>query len=465
MIIKGEIVDNELIKIKKSINESLKEKDTFQSVNDDTAQSQVELQPPVSMRDCLYIFKESDNVAECSRIQADDLIYNTITLTPEDDKADEHLINQVTEIQKYLNKNIDELHNLWIDYGYAGWAALEYVWNNTEFKLQQIPIHSCSIIRITIQGNDYYLLKQRINSITNYFKIMGETYPENLESYDNKPLSNACLLGGDNIYQFFSLPLWVQNYEEILTEIAIKKSDYKTVSNGNISSGVLNINLEPQLSKPIEYDEEGKIKPVESREDVINKELKSANGGTAVIFTESNRPVNLDYVGLTNNNTSYLSELKKDCQQAVLDDYGIPLIRLMRNTERESMNSDKTKSLWEIYTLNLQNKQKTVKTFIRELLFELYNILIDVNITTPIFTDRREMEVKLLSDTWNNGGLTLQQYITGLSDFIDVINLNDYDFTTNKNVWGYRKIPELTSTLSDDDLAMIDAVENQLENV
>lgn len=464
MIIHGETVDRDLAEIKKSIAENLKDKNSFQSVNEDTAVNTVELKPPIPMRDCVYVFKESSHVAKCSRILADDLIYNTITLTPLNDEPDEHLINQVNKINEYLQKNVDELHNLLIDYNYAGWAAMEYVWNNTEFKLHQIPIHTCVIIRTNIQGQEVYLLKQKINSTTKYFKIMGEHYPENFVTYEGQKLSNASLMGGDNIYQFFSLPPWVQNYDEILTEIAIKKSDYKTISNGNISSGVLNINLEPQPVKPINYDKNGNPVNTKDREEVISEELQSANGGTAVIFTESNRPMNMDYVGLTNNNNSYLSELKTTCQQSVLNDYGIPLARLMINTEKESMNSNKTQSIWEIYTLDLRNKQKLPKQYISELIYELYSIPVEVNIATPIFSDRREVEVKLLIDAWNNGALTLQQYITSLSDYLDVIDLNDYDFTKHPEIWEYRKIPELTAGLSPEDEALIDEIEAQLND-
>lgn len=465
MMIKGETIDLELAYIHKSIVANLKDKEIFESVNEDEATQGIELKPPIPMQNCLYVFKESSHVAECCRIQADDLIYNTITLTPNMDEPSDKLVNQVTKINEYLNKNISELHNLLIDYGYAGWAALEYAWNNTEFKLQQIPIHTCSMIRINLNDKNYYLLKQKINNETHYFKIMGENYPEDFLFYNNAPLSNATLLGGDNIYQFFSLPKWVQNYEEILTEIAIKKGDYQTVSNGNISSGVLCINIEPQNGAPIKYDEKGKPIPQKSRQEIMTSELQSANGGTAVLFNESTKPLNMDYVTLTNNNQSYLAELKNTCKQSVLNDYEIPLVRLMINTEKESMNSDKTKSIWEIYTLNLQNKQKPIIQFIHELLEELYSLDIDVKISTPIFSDRREIEVKLLTDTWNNGALTLKQYVTGLSEYINVIDLNEYDFNKNPEIWEYRKIPELTNGLSADDLEMIESIESQLKEI
>ena len=467
MIIKGATVDKEVASIEKSISNNLKNKKLFQSEKQDTATQGVELKPPIPMRDCLYVFENSSHVAKCCRILASDIIYNEITLTPTNEEPSEKLTNNITAIKEMLDENIDELYNIAVDYYYAGWCAMEYVWDNTRFSLKQLPIHTCSIIRTNIPGQEgeVYLLKQKINSTTRYFKIMGEQYPDNFVNYQNQPLSNVSLIGGDNIYAFFSLPRWVQNYKKILTEIAIASSDYRTVANGNISSGILNINLEPQQAVPLKYDEQGNPVPQESRQEAITKEITGASGGTAVIFTESNRPVQLDYVGLTNNNQSYLSELGLQCQQAVLNDYNIPLVRLMINTDKESMNSDKTKSIWEIYTLNLQNEQRIFKIFIAELIYDLYSLPVTVDIDTPIFSDRREIEVKILSDAWNDGALTLGQYVTGLSDYLNVIDLNDYDFQTNPEIWSYRKIPELSTDINPEELALLDEIEEQLNAI
>ena len=466
MIIQGTPVDIQLSKIKKSIADNLANKNLFESVNKDTAENTVELKPPVPMDTCLYIFQNSSYVARCSRILAADVAYNTITLTYADlNEHSESEINQLKQINDFMDANIDEIYNLLVDYNYAGWCAMEYIWDNTRFSLQQIPIHSCSVLKIKLPTGDVYILQQKINSTTKYFKIMGESYPDNFISYNNIPLGNASLIGGDNIYEFFSLPRWIQDYDEILTDIAISKADYKTISNGNISNGVLNINLEPQIAKPITYDENGNPVQTKSREDIIREELQSATGGTAVIFTESNRPVNLDYVGLSNNNQSYLTNLKTNCQDTVLNDYNIPKIRLMINTDKESMNSDKTKSIWEIYTLNLKNEQKPLKLFIKELIQDLYTLDVNVEIATPIFTDRRETETKLLIELWDSGALTLQQFIEGLSVYFDYIDLNEYDFTVNPEIWEYRKIDGLNETISADDLALIEEVEAQLNAV
>lgn len=469
MIIQGQPVDSAILNVQKSIANNLQNKNLFQSDNKDTADNVIELKPPIPMKDCLFVFENSSHVAKSCRILAADIIYNDITLTLDQiEEPSEHLVNQVNKINTFIYDNIDELYNLAVDYYYAGWCAVEYTWNNVRFKLKQIPIHSCKIIRVQIHDSTVYLLKQQINSTVNYFKIMGEDYPDDFMYYGGEKIGYASLIGGDNIYQFFSLPKWVQDYKKILTEIAISASDYRTVSNGNISSGVLNINLEPQLKPPIQYNPAtGEVIPqdkIKSREEIITEELQSANGGTAVIFTESNRPMNMDYVSLANSNHQYLSDLSLNCQQAVLNDYNIPLVRLMINTEKESMNSDKTKSIWEIYTLNLQNEQKPFKQFIRELIEELYSIPVNVEISTPIFSDRREIEVGLISQAWNDGALTLKQLITGLSEYLKVIDLNEYDFTINTEIWDYRKIDN-PQNISEDDLALIDEVEAQLNEI
>ena len=466
MIIKGQPVDREIARVQKSIAENLQNKDLFQSDTQDTAEQGTELRPPIPMMDCLYVFKHSSYVAKCCRILADDIVYNDITLTIDTiDEPTEAQVNQVKKINEFLEDNIDEIHNMAIDYNYAGWGACEYTWNNVRFRLKQIPIHTCKVVRAPVQGGEVYLLKQQINSKTNYFKIMGEDYPDDFMFFNNQKLGYASLIGGDNIYEFFSLPRWMQDYEEILTAIAISSSDYRTVSNGNISSGILNINLEPQIAPPIEYNDDGTPKPIKSRQEVISNELQSANGGTAVIFTESNRPITLDYVNLANSNQSYLSDLGTKCESAVLNDYNIPKVRLMINTDKESMNSDKTKSIWQIYTLNLKNESKPYKQWIRELVEELYSIPVSVDISTPIFSDMREIEVKLISDAWNNGALTLKQFITGLSEYISVIDLNDYDFTANPDLWDFRKLPEYTETISAEDEELIKNIEAQLKGL
>ena len=455
-------VNKTITNIYKSVADSLKSNEYLVAKDIDTATNGIELKPPVPMKDCKYVFDNSSYVAKCCRILAKDIILNKLTLVNADN---EKYDIPVKKIQDNLTENIIELSNMLIDYYYAGIGAMEYATGKHRFKLKQIPINTTSIIRITVGQEELYLLRQKIETKTNYFKIMGEVYPPNFTHYNGEILGDCCLLGGDNFYQFFSTPLWVQEKDKIFTEIAISNKNYNTISNGNIATGILNINLEPQIVKPVEYDEEGNKIITPSREEIIADEITNTDSGIAVIFTESNRQVTFDFTNIENNNYEYLQALQDKAEQAVLNCYNIPLARLMINTEKESMNSNKTQSIWEIYTLDLATEQSRIKGFIKELIYELYTINVDVEIELPIFSDRREIEINNILNEWDKGVLTLKQTIIALSKYTDVIDINDYDFTVNEDLWDYRQIQGLYELLNEVDMLKLNEVEDDINSI
>ena len=455
-------VNNNITKIHKSIATSLKTSNYLMTQEMDTARTGVTLIPPVSMSNCKYVFDNSSYVAKCCRIKAQDIILNKLTLVNIDDSKYD---TAVKKIQDNLIENIYELYNMLIDYYYAPFGALEYAVGKHRFKLKQIPVNTCEIIRVNVGQVKVYLLEQKIQSTTNYFKIMGEDYPEGFTRYNNNPLGFCSLIGGDNFYRFFSTPLWVQEKDKIFTEIAISNKNYNTISNGNIATGILNINLEPQQFKPVQYDENGNPVPTKSREDIIAEEITSTDSGIAVVFTESNRPISFDFTNIENSNYEYLENLQEKAEQAVLNCYNIPLARLMINTEKESMNSNKTQSIWEIYTLDLATEQQKIKEFIKELIYELYTIRVDVEIELPIFSDRREIEINNILNQWDKGVLTLRQTIEALSEYTSVIDLNSYDFTKHEDLWDYRQIQGYYELLNEVDLLQLDEVEDQIEQL
>ena len=454
-------INTGISKIYKSITESLKTNTFFVSEKEDTAPYRVELKPPVPMKDCKYVFDHSSYVAKCCRILAKDIILNKITLISDNEEND----TVVKKIQDNLIENIMELYYMLVDYYYAGIGAVEYATGKHKFKLKQIPINTTRIIRVNYKGKEYYLLEQKIESSTNYFKIMGEVYPPNFSHFNGEVLGDCCLIGGDNFYQFFATPLWVQEKDKIFTEIAISNKNYNTITNGNIATGILNINLEPQLMKPVAYDENGDEIKTPSREDIIAEEITNTDSGIAVVFTESNRPITFDFTNIENSNYEYLEKQQEKAEQSVLNCYNIPLARLMINTEKESMNSNKTQSIWEIYTLDLATEQSRIKEFIREFIYELYSLKVEVEIELPIFSDRREIEINNILNEWDKGVLTLKQTITALSEYTDVIDLNEYDFTMNEDLWDYRNIQGLYDLLSEVDMLKLDEVENNINNL
>ena len=129
------------------------------------------------------------------------------------------------------------------------------------------------------------------------------------------------------------------------------------------------------------------------------------------------------------------------------------------------MNSNKTQSIWEIYTLDLRTEQSKIKEFIKELIMELYSIEVEVDIEVPIFSDRREIEINNLINEWNNGLLTLRQTIEGLSEYTSVIDLNQYDFTVNPSLWGYRKLDAYYELLDPSTLETLEQVEDEINEL
>ena len=454
-------VNQSIRNIHKSVAESLKNATYFLSDKEDTAKNGIELKPPIPMKDCKYVFDNSSYVAKCCRVLAKDIILNQLTLISTEETYDV----VVKKIQDNLIENIMELYNMLVDYYYAGIGAVEYATGKHRFKLKQIPINTTRILRVTFQNKEYYLLEQKIDTTVNYFKIMGEEYPPSFSHYNGEVLGDCCLIGGDNFYQFFSTPLWVQEKDKIFTEIAISNKNYNTISNGNIATGILNINLEPQIVKPVEYDDNGNKIITPSREEIIANEITNTDSGIAVVFTESNRPVSFDFTNIENNNYEYLQALQEKAEQSVLNCYNIPLARLMINTEKESMNSNKTQSIWEIYTLDLSTEQSRIKEFIRELIYALYSIKVEVEIELPIFSDRREIEINNILNEWDKGVLTLKQTITALAEYTDVIDLNEYDFTVNEELWDYRNIQGLYDLLSEVDMLKLDEVEDDINSL
>jgi len=453
-------VNNQITKIHKSIATSLRSNDYLVAQNTDTATMGVELKPPVTMADCKFVFDNSSYVAKCCRIKAQDIILNKLTLVNMDDSAYDTVVKK---IQDNLVENIYELYHMLIDYYYAPYGALEYAHGVHRFKLKQIPVNTTSIIRAKVGSSEVYLLKQQIQTTVNYFKIMGEDYPQGFTHYDGKLLGDCSLIGGDNFYEFFSTPVWVQERDKIFTEIAISSKNYNTISNGNIATGILNINLEPQIMKPVQYDDNGEQIVTKSREEIITEEITNTDSGIAVVFTESNRPVSFDFTNIENSNYEYLENLQEKAEQSVLNCYNIPLARLMINTEKESMNSNKTQSIWEIYTLDLATEQQKIREFIKELIYELYSIRVDVEIELPIFSDRREIEITNILNQWEKGVLTLRQTITALAEYTDVIDLNEYDWSIHEDLWDYRQVQGYYELLNEVDLLKLDDVEDQLE--
>ena len=404
--------NDELAKISKSVSESLNSRLTGSTV--DLESTQQYINPPVPFTTCEYIYLNCADVFNSCNILKDDLLYGDIEVYDKEDNA----IKSITNI---LNENKDELKNLLIDYNFAGCAILEYGFSEREFFINQLPISTCRFVK-TGQGR---IIEQKLNNTKHYFKIMGEYYPIDFTHYDKQKLGYCTVFSGDNIYSLFKVPKWYPLKKKILTSIGIDDNNYNTVVNGNINNSLLIIGVEPEYK----FDEENDSTLLKAQS--IKDELTSGNG-VGVVFAESNKPITTDYVKFDGKNNKEEQEILKNCQEDILNIYQIPRIRLLDNTETESMNSEKSKALWEIYTLNLQNMQGDFFIFIKEFLYDLYRENYTIKCDVPVFADNKETVVNTLINLFANDGLTLGEFIDGVANNTDFVDLDEYDLTKPK---------------------------------
>ena len=463
MIIKGHNVNSKLSEVVKSVSNNLQNSDKFIGKKLDEGEDLLVLKRPISAADAKYIFDNATYVATCSQILAEDTIMNEVTLTVDED-ADDTTKQIVEQIQEYLLDNIDEFYNMAVDYNYSGFAAMEMTDDGTRFTLKQLPSNTLDVVQVTEKQNKFYLLRQTLNGRTYYYRILGEDYTDfvNLRNFD---LSDAVLMGGDNFYLFYSEPRYMSIRKKIFTQIAIESQNYNKVSKGNIAKGLLHVPLPPQLATPRQFDADGNEIILPSEEEIISEELQDGANGIAVVFTRAENPIPFEFIKIEDDNESYLENYQQSCEEAVLNVYRIPLARLMINTEKESMNSNKTQAIWEIYSLSLKQEQKKWKQLIKELIYALYGIDVNVEMTTPDFSDNRETEVDLIIKSFEAGALNLQQLIEALSEYIPIINLNDYDFTVNRDIWEFRKLQGLFETADPEALQEVEQIEALINEI
>lgn len=89
----------------------------------------------------------------------------------------------------------------------------------------------------------------------------------------------------------------------------------------------------------------------------------------------------------------------------------------------ESMNSQKSNTIYEIYTKSLENEQLPFEIEINKFNKEYFEYEGVVDIQTPIFSDKKEVEVNSILNLFNNGILTLGETIKAISMYYPKLRL------------------------------------------
>jgi len=452
MMIRGETVNKEVELIKSALDKTANNKLKIATESDkkDTSTRSKYLIPPIRPDIASYYFDKSFMLARSCDILAEDLILgNVINIKVKEDldENEESSEYDIDNIITSVKKSQVEISYMACDYELSGAGCCKILRfeEANEFRLVQLPMESLHVIKVMdekLQPTPIYLIEQSLG-ITDkkYYKIIGETYPEEYTTYDGKELGLAWWIGGDNFYRFFKKPKWLQSIESMNSQIALESFDTEKINSGNNLNGVLFFNKEAGIPIPKfnNNDEDSDLTPEElkaltelSGAQTIANEIKAAGTGTAVLYEESRNKMTMDYITISDNNYTYLQEKAKTADQKIISSFGIPRERYMINDVKESMNSQKTAAFWEIYSKSLNAKQLFYEHGLLEVIEECYPDLeheLDIDIEVPMFSELINAKINTFTDLFMKGLITLKQTIILLSKYISDLNTEDYDFT------------------------------------
>ena len=316
-----------------------------------------------------------------------------------------------------------------------GFGVCEIVGNlnsNEPIGLVQIPANSMVIQKeeTVIDGNKctlFYAVQMNMNTNIKKFRLYNllDTYPEKDET-----MPIVLWLGGGNKYRFYDIPVWYADTDKVLSQINLNLLTAQQLNDGNNISGILNISGAPQ--RP---NSEGK-----TVEQQLREQMQKTGTGILVSYLETPNkdfPLTFDFIKISNDNWDYLENYSKNVDDAIMSNYSIPKVRLMIDDTTESMNSNKSDTIWQIYAISLNYEQ-----FPNELIIQQFNKIFfekdyEVDIQIPIFSDKRQIELTTVKDLFNSALLTLGQAIVKISEFYPELNI-DLSFDMDNPLYNER---------------------------
>ena len=217
---------------------------------------------------------------------------------------------------------------------------------------------------------------------------------------EDDDLPTCFWLGGGRKSSFFDYPMWISCFNHVSASVSLDMLDAKKISDGNLVSGILTIIRPPGL----EGDE------VDSLEERMEEK---GNGLFTLELTtlNPNIPLTVDYIQISESNYDYLTQLADKCDGKILATFKIPKARLLIDDTTESMNSNKTNTLYEIYTRELSNRQRPLENKMNKFNTRYFDYDGKVDIETPVFIDRKEIEADITLKLFDSGLITFGQAI------------------------------------------------------
>ena len=359
---------------------------------------------PVSVAESLIL--QNNKLDKSIRILAQDVILNDFSFLIEEE------MNIEEEVIAFWKNNINELYKQIQEFYAYGFGVSEIIFSKKTGlpkKLYQIPAKTVFIHEERSQdefGNpisSYYAIQQVTGKKDVKMRLSRYNYTE-----DDDDLPVCFWLGGGKTSEFYDIPYWLPAFNSISAKVSLDELNAKRINEGNLLSGILTVVRPPKVRGEEDIDDTIKDQMSDAGTGIMTLELKSFN-------TEI--PFNVQYIPISEQNYDYLSKLAEQCDDDVLACFSIPKIRMMNASDKESMNSNKSDVIYEVYTKSLENEQMPFEIQIDKFNKKYFNYTGIVNIETPIFADKKETEVSSILQLFNNGILTLGQTINAVSEY------------------------------------------------
>jgi hypothetical protein len=404
--------------------------------------------PIKSVQAELY-FDNNEAIANVVEIKKEDIIKSNY-IHIEQDQLDPDTIEFYENL---INSNKKDLALIIADHTLhgAGCGEILVIDENT-VHLDHIPQTLLEVALVKHKTDNVELeyplveVKDYNNKVIGYNKLFHYFYPEDFpETYKNLPLGFAFWYGGGQFNDFYDKPFYLQLTHDILSQMSIKTADTKTFNSGNQTSGIVYINksgvqsikANPAFSD-LEYNPETlpdddpdsvTSTNLPSNVETLKTEIQKVGFGNAFFYEETDDPMSIGYVNLTNNNQDYVIKKLASYKDEVYRRAKIPKERLMDSSVKESMNSQKTVAIWTIYLKSLDSAQQDFEQLLIDYIDFVYAVDLQVSIDIPEFEEFKIARAQLVMDLFNNAGLTHENYVKQLNsiyEWVDIDNLNEW---------------------------------------
>ena len=424
--------------INKKVKETLLNSQDTIKVDDVNNGTQIKPYIPVSV--CDNLIYQTVLLQTCIDTLAEDMILNDISLTAnsesETDKAE--------MVKDFWLNNQDELLKQITDYLSYGFGGAEVIFNtNNNLPVELVQIQADTLYISKEQVIDYetnekryvYYAVQQVNGVP-------KTKMRLLDRLDEYPESDSNLhicfwLGGGRKSSFYDYPTWISAFNHISASVSLDMLDADKLANGNLISGILTVLRPPAPININPNNTEGNVVTETPIEDTLEEKMKSKGSGVFTLeLTTLNPDIPLDvkYVQISESNYSYLTEMSEKADKKILACMKIPKARLLIDDTTESMNSNKTNTLYKIYSNELNKRQRPIENLMQKFNSILFELDAKIDITTPVFIDDKDVEAQINTALFDKGLITLgqaiQKILTVFPEYEDYLDIPiDFDNT------------------------------------